>query len=69
VSLYCAVFCGITERYYAAAERGTPTACVGWEMTIMAAIVIEAPVFAEGSATYKEYLGSIFVNMISNLIN
>lgn len=51
-------------------SAGQPTACEGWEMTIMAAIVIGGTPVKGGIGSVKGiFWGAIFVNLISNLIN
>lgn len=56
----------LTGRLYA----GQPTACEGWEMTIMAAIVIGGTNVKGGSGKISGiFCGAVFVQLISNLIN
>lgn len=51
-------------------SAGQPTACEGWEMTIMAAIVIGGTSVRGGTGKVSGvFLGVIFVTLISNLIN
>lgn len=51
-------------------SAGQPTACEGWEMTIMAAIVIGGTPVRGGLGKIKGIIfGSLFVNLITNLIN
>ncbi len=51
-------------------NAGQPTACEGWEMTIMAAVVIGGTSVRGGSGKISGiFWGVIFVQFISNLIN
>lgn len=51
-------------------NAGQPTACEGWEMTIMAAVVIGGTPVRGGTGRISGILfGAIFVQFISNLIN
>lgn len=51
-------------------SAGQPTACVGWEMTIMAAIVIGGTSVRGGKGKISGiFFGVIFVSLITNLIN
>lgn len=51
-------------------SAGQPTACVGWEMTIMAAIVIGGTSVRGGKGRISGiFFGVIFVSLITNLIN
>lgn len=56
----------LTGRLYA----GQPTACEGWEMTIMAAIVIGGTNVKGGIGRIGGiFFGAVFVQLITNLIN
>lgn len=51
-------------------NAGQPTACEGWEMTILAAIVIGGTPVRGGSGRISGiFFGVVFVQLISNLIN
>lgn len=51
-------------------SAGQPTACEGWEMTIMAAVVIGGTRVRGGLGKIQGiFFGSLFVNLITNLIN
>lgn len=51
-------------------NAGQPTACEGWEMTIMAAVVIGGTSVRGGSGKiWGIFFGVVFVQFISNLIN
>lgn len=51
-------------------NAGQPTACEGWEMTIMAAVVIGGTSVKGGAGKISGiFLGVVFVQLISNLIN
>ena len=51
-------------------NAGQPTACEGWEMTIMAAVVIGGTPVRGGTGRISGiFFGAIFVQFISNLIN
>ncbi|WRS28192.1 ABC transporter permease [Oscillospiraceae bacterium MB08-C2-2] len=63
-----AALCGIVLSGRLSA--GQPTACEGWEMTIMAAIVIGGTSVRGGMGKIQGiFLGSLFLNLITNLIN
>ena len=51
-------------------NAGQPTACEGWEMTIMAAVVIGGTGVKGGVGKISGiFMGVVFVQLISNLIN
>lgn len=51
-------------------NAGQPTACEGWEMTIMAAVVIGGTSVKGGVGRISGiFMGVVFVQLISNLIN
>ena len=51
-------------------NAGQPTACEGWEMTIMAAVVIGGTSVKGGEGNVTGiFMGVVFVQLISNLIN
>ncbi len=51
-------------------NAGQPTACEGWEMTIMAAVVIGGTSVKGGTGRISGiFMGVVFVQLISNLIN
>lgn len=51
-------------------SAGQPTACEGWEMTIMAAVVIGGTSVRGGlGKIHGIFFGCLFVNFITNLIN
>lgn len=51
-------------------SAGQPTACEGWEMTIMAAVVLGGTSVRGGiGKIHGIFFGCVFVNLITNLIN
>lgn len=51
-------------------SAGQPTACEGWEMTIMAAVVLGGTSVRGGiGKIHGVFLGCLFVTFITNLIN
>lgn len=68
ISGLTAALCGVVLSGRLSA--GQPTACEGWEMTIMAAIVIGGTSVRGGEGKIQGiFWGSLFVNFITNLIN